>query len=229
MRAEGESRGGHPATEVVVWSSLFVASVLAVEGISPESVVGGALLGLAVVSLGTAAARQISLRSSRSPESLVRASAIAAAAGIALGAANLGSNVLLALSDHRIAERLTARLARHPSPWETVGAALLEEVVFRLFLMSVIAWIVVRAGKSGNWPFVVSLIVSSLVFSALHLLGRDLTGGGIGALYAFGVVAKSGLLGAGLGALYWRYGLTAAVLAHSLANATHQLLEPYAF
>jgi len=56
------------------------------------------------------------------------------------------------------------------------GAGLYEELLFRLIVLSVVIWIIRRAGGSPQATVVVAVIVTSLLFSAAHY--RVFTGAG---------------------------------------------------
>ena len=53
-----------------------------------------------------------------------------------------------------------------------LGAGVYEELLFRLMLLSAIAWIARRCGASARWAAVSAILVSSAVFAAAHYVGR---------------------------------------------------------
>jgi len=110
-----------------------------------------------------------------------------------------------------------------------VSVAVVEEIAFRLFLMSVVAWIAARFLNKPRTVFLTALIVSAFLFAVPHLLGRSLPTDSALALYASGVVVKSGVAGLVLGWIFWRWGLPYAMLCHFAANGLHKVFEPMVF
>lgn len=100
----------------------------------------------------------------------------------------------------------------------------------RLFLMSIVAWIASRFLNNARTVFLTALIVSAFLFAVPHLLGRPMpTHSALAALYASGVVVKSGVAGLALGWVFWRWGLPYAMVCHFAANGLHKVLEPMLF
>lgn len=104
----------------------------------------------------------------------------------------------------------------HPSGFLEVmvlslGAGVFEELVFRLFLFSGGVWLL---GRFGSWPawlsIPVMLLVSSLLFSALHHVGP------LGDPFSPEIFAFRFFAGLLLGLLFWTRGLAAAVYTHFL-------------
>ena len=118
-----------------------------------------------------------------------------------------------------------------PLTWaRVVSVAVVEEIAFRLFLMSVVAWIAARFLNKARTVFLTALIVSAFLFAVGHLLGRPLpTDSAVSALYVLGVVVKSGVGGLVLGWVFWRWGLPYAMVCHFAANGLHKVFEPMLF
>jgi membrane protease YdiL (CAAX protease family) len=116
------------------------------------------------------------------------------------------------------------------SPWgSTLAAAVVEEVVMRLAVLSALTWIASSVVSNPRRQFITALWVSSIVFGLLHV-GRPALGvWPLDQLYLGGVVLKSSLLGVFLGWVFWRWGLPYAILCHALVNATHSLCEWWLF
>jgi hypothetical protein len=96
-----------------------------------------------------------------------------------------------------------------------------EEVVFRLFVMSVMAWLVYRNAKRERLAFAIVL-----VGSAVPHLERPLPDASMLAdYYLAALMVKYTLLGVPLGWVFWRWGLPYAIICHSGANATHMALQ----
>lgn len=222
-----------PVAVGVTWL-LFLCALPFLEGQSfgLETLVGGGLIGLPLVVVGFLAAARCRCRSVPGWSNSRRAklAALALLAGLGLGAINLGANVALATADPSIQALLHERFAE-PLTWaKTVSVAVVEEVVFRLFLMSVVAWIAARFVDRTQPVFFMALIVSALLFAMMHLLGRPLPARPeFAALYASGVVLKSTVAGLVLGWGFWRWGLPFAVLCHFAANGLHKMFEPVLF
>lgn len=185
------------------------------------------LAGAAFVAIGYAAAWRLRPAAPREGRERVRLALLAIAAGAAYGLANLVANLGLAAADPAIGQVLRERITTMPI-WRTaVAAPLFEEVVYRLFLMSVLAWTAARFTRNPRTVFLAALVVSSAGFAVVHLL-RPMPGDASAALlYSTGIVVKTGAAGVLFGWLFWRWGLPYAMLAHAAANAAHQLVAPW--
>ena len=109
---------------------------------------------------------------------------------------------------------------------------IVEEILLRLFVMTLIVWLMRKVlGLFGAqhtlpaWVFWWAIVLSALLFAAGHLPvtfaslctpGNDCTPLIIRALLL------NGIGGLGFGYLYWRYGLTTAMVAHM---ATHVVMQ----
>jgi len=195
----GWTSGLDPVTVGATWVLfLFAFPFLEAQGVGFETLVGGGLIGLPLVVFGSLAASRCRAVSERNNARRAKLAILALLAGIGVGAANLGANVALAAADESIRAVLHEHLFAKPLPWaRVVSVAVVEEIVFRLFLMSVVAWIASRFLKNkARTAFLTALIVSAFVFAVPHLLGRSLpTHSALPALYASGVVVKSGVAG----------------------------------
>jgi membrane protease YdiL (CAAX protease family) len=118
--------------------------------------------------------------------------------------------------------------------WKRLLAGLLhggivEELLFRLFLLSFVAWLVSIAFAVQGKPllseaFWTANIVSALLFGLVHLPGCA----ALGALTKGSIALTMTLNGFGgliYGYLFWQSGLEAAILAHM---STHLVLQPCA-
>lgn len=109
--------------------------------------------------------------------------------------------------------------------WQGVGAALYgavcEEVMVRLFLMTLIAYVAMKVKSKKKRPtdvgVWVAIVLSAGIFGGLQLLGLqgslDLNGAVVTREIAMSVSA-----GAVFGWLYWKKGFEAAMLAHLIAS-----------
>jgi membrane protease YdiL (CAAX protease family) len=111
-----------------------------------------------------------------------------------------------------------------PPVWQGIlmmlGAAVREEILFRLFALNFFTWIGMKAFRQQSaTPFmiwVVNLLVA-LLFAWMHLIPvapvLDLN-----AIATGGAVVVATLASALLGWVYWRYGLVAAMFTHAVGG-----------
>lgn len=230
-RVAGWIAGLDPIAVGATWV-LFLLAVPFFESqeVGLEALIGGGLLGLPLVVFGYLAASRCRAVVERDNARRAKLGILALLAGIGVGAANLGANVALAAADGSIRARLQQHFAE-PLPWARVASvAVVEEIAFRLFVMSLVAWIAARFSNKARTVFLAALIVSAFLFALPHLLGRLMPpSAALAALYASGVVVKSGLAGLVLGWIFWRWGLPHAMVCHFAANGLHKVLEPMLF
>ena len=230
-RVVGWTSGLDPVTVGATWVLfLFALPSLEGQGFGLETLVGGGLIGLPLVVFGFLTASRCRAVSEQDNARRAKLAIVALLAGIGLGAVNLGANVALAAADAAIRALLHEHFAE-PLTWaRVVSVAVVEEIAFRLFLMSVVAWIAARFLNKARTVFLTALIVSAFLFAVVHLLGRPLpTHSAVAALYALGVVVKSGVAGLVLGWVFWRWGLPYAMVCHFAANGLHKVFEPMLF
>jgi hypothetical protein len=112
----------------------------------------------------------------------------------------------------------------YPPVWQGIlmmlGAAVREEILFRLFALNLFTWIGMKAFRQQSAaPFmiwVVNLLVA-LIFAWLHLiLAASLLE--LNALATAGAVALATFASAVLGWVYWRHGLLTAMLTHAVGG-----------
>jgi len=107
---------------------------------------------------------------------------------------------------------------------------IIEELLLRLFLMSLIALVLfkvfVRTKESGSipsWIFVVSIILSAVIFGLAHLPATaqiiELS-----TPIIIRAIVLNGVGGIGFGYLYWKIGLSHAIYAHALTHVFNQLI-----
>lgn len=145
--------------------------------------------------------------------------------GIAVGLANLLSNFAMASLDPSIREQMVTRWAEF-STWSVVFAEpILEEIFYRLVLVSCLAWLVSRFTRDGRKVQWIALGIAAVLFGVAHIFY-----GGVESLwYAIGMAVKSSAAGLVFGLVFWRWGLPQSMLAHCAANGVHSLLMPYLF
>lgn len=105
----------------------------------------------------------------------------------------------------------------------------IEEVMLRLFVMSLIAFLLwrlcYRSREKEQIPegaFVLANIVAAMLFAAGHLPTTFMTFENVGALVIFRCFLYNGGLGLVYGRLYRRYGIQYAMIAHA---ATHLIAK----
>jgi len=117
-----------------------------------------------------------------------------------------------------------------------IGGALEEEVVWRVGWMSSLAWIAMRVGR-GRFPrtsILIALVLSSIAFGANHVIGLwiDFSYSPDASQWVEAALVHTwsqSLCGIVFGALYWRFGLAAAVASHATVNFVGMVLMPLAF
>jgi membrane protease YdiL (CAAX protease family) len=191
-----------------------------------------AVAGAVICVLGSAAAARSRGRLPRNaPTRRWKLGLLAGALGAALGLVLLAALVSLARFEPALAARFAGRLAEPAwRPWAlALEASTLEEIVFRLFLLSGVAWLAACfvAARSGaaRAPFLVALAVSSLAFGLAHLPSWLAVTALTPPLVA-GVLALNGVGGLLFGGIFWRWGLPYAVLSHFAGDVVVQSLAP---
>jgi Type II CAAX prenyl endopeptidase Rce1-like len=207
------------------WLAFLAAPLFAGDGVGLAHV----LMGTVLVVAGYAAASRVRPLPPRKGGERVRLGLLAVAFGAAYGIANLGVNVGLAAADPAIHQVLHERITTMPLARTTVWAPLFEEVAYRLFFLSVLAWIVARFTKNPRTIFLVATVVSAVGFALVHLI-RPMPGdASMALLYSTAIVVKTTAAGLLFNWIFWRWGLPYAMLAHAAANAAHQLVSPVFF
>jgi len=103
-----------------------------------------------------------------------------------------------------------------------------EEIVMRLFLMTLIIWIVTklfrkRPGNIPSWIYWTGIIVATLIFGAGHLPATVQLFGELTTALIFRALLLNGIVGVFFGYLFWKKGLVYAMIAHMffhIANFT---------
>lgn len=108
---------------------------------------------------------------------------------------------------------------------------IIEEVLLRLFFMSLIAWIIwkvfFRKYSSENIPsgvFIVSNIVSAMAFAVGHLPSTIAIFGGLTPLLLFRCFLFNGGFGLLFGWLYRKYGIIYSVCSHAVFHIISRLI-----
>ncbi|MCY3927247.1 MAG: CPBP family intramembrane metalloprotease [Acidobacteria bacterium] len=185
----------------------------------------GGLSALIASTLGLAALAQCRPMPHRTSAEHLRLAALALGLGVAFGVANLGANYGMAVADSTIYEQMVARWSQFSSLSAVVKGPIMEEIAFRLGLLSGLAWLTARFTDNPRTIFHVALGVSALTFGIAHIF----YGGVAGPIYITGMALKSSIAGLLLGWMFWRWGLPYSIVCHSAANGIHLLLEPFFF
>jgi membrane protease YdiL (CAAX protease family) len=106
-------------------------------------------------------------------------------------------------------------------------AAVGEELVFRLFLLSLLAWLLGKVwpqedGQLSGRALWTANAVTAMIFGVAHL-------GRMTELSITGRIVMPGMLGLLLGYLYRRYGVEAAMVAHFSADVMMLVIGPALF
>jgi membrane protease YdiL (CAAX protease family) len=120
------------------------------------------------------------------------------------------------------------------SAWKALLASfyggIAEEVLLRLFLVSLFAWIALKIKKAKNgrptdFGMWLSIILASIIFGLGHLPATAqitaLTG-----IVIIRAIALNGIGGIIFGWLYWKKGLESAIIAHFVADIVLHILTP---
>jgi len=120
-------------------------------------------------------------------------------------------------------------------PWAgllaAVAAGVNEETVFRLFVLSLLAWLGGFVfGASDGRPRASVLwtanVLAALAFGAVHLADANAIGLPMNALVLTRTFLLNGIPGLVFGWLFWRYGLESAMLAHFFTDVGLYALVP---
>jgi Type II CAAX prenyl endopeptidase Rce1-like len=129
-----------------------------------------------------------------------------------------------------------AAIARSPRAfwWAAVAySGVTEEIVFRLFLLSLVVWVLRRNWlPSRRWPLAVviwiAILVAALAFGAAHLSKWSAEISRLPSL-AVSILLLNGIVGTILGYLYRRFGLEVAILCHFGGDFAVYILGPRLF
>jgi hypothetical protein len=105
-----------------------------------------------------------------------------------------------------------------------------EELVVRWGLMTLLVWLFWRFGEGGvgipsGGVVFVAIGVSAVLFGMAHLPAASAMIGQVSAGVGAYIVIANAAFGLVAGWLYWRFGLEAAILAHTLAHAVFLLVS----
>lgn len=102
-----------------------------------------------------------------------------------------------------------------------------EELQLRLFLMTLLVWIVARLRKTAPppWVYWTAIVVAALLFGVGHLPAAKQVWG-LDVIVVVRTISLNAIAGIAFGWLYWKRGLEMAVLAHFSADIVLHVLTP---
>ena len=211
------------------WLAFMAGLIAGSEVVDIGSLLLAGIVGAGLIVVGFAAAWRCRPLAPRDHAHRFRLALWAVAAGAALGVVNLAANWIIAQGSPAIRDLLVERMRGIGAREAVIAAPLVEEVLVRLFLMSVIAWVVFRATKHAGAAFGTALVGSAVCFAALHL-ARPFPGDpALTNYYRVTLLVKYTLAGVPLGWVFWRWGLPYSILCHMAANAVHLALQSRVF
>lgn len=106
---------------------------------------------------------------------------------------------------------------------------IIEEVFIRLFLMTLIVWLLsfIFKKQKGTIPssfYWIGIILAALLFGAGHLPATEALFGELTSLIIARALILNGVLGILFGYLYWKKGLEYAMIAHMMVHIVTQLI-----
>jgi len=113
-----------------------------------------------------------------------------------------------------------------------ISAGITEETIFRLFGLSLLAWLVGLAvrdsdGRPKPVVFWAANILFALGFGAAHLPTEAALGLPLNPLVVTSTLVLNGIGGLAFGWLFWTFGLEGAMLAHIMADIIRHALIPF--
>lgn len=220
-------RSPQQALAALLLTSLAFVLGLAIGGeIADVASFAAASASAVVVTLiGFAAASRCRKLPARTMADHPRLLAMSLLLGTALGLANLAANWSIAAIHPAFREVLAQRMTTLQPLVGLVASPIVEEILLRLFLCSVTAWVVWRLTARSDLAFAVGLLVSSVCFALLHLdrqMPEDPT---LANYYRLALSIKYTLAALPLGWIFWRWGLPQAIAAHMAGNAAHLIAQ----
>ena len=211
------------------WLAFMAGLIVGGEIGDMGSFVLAGLIGAGLVAGGFAAAWRSRTLPTREPAQRFRLAVWALAFGAVLGLVNLAANWIIARGAPAIRDLLVERMRALDPRDALIASPIVEEVLVRLFLLSVIAWGLLRVTRHAGAAFGTALVGSAVCFALLHL-ARPFPGDpALATYYRVTLLAKYTLAGIPLGWVFWRWGLPYSILCHMAANAAHLALQSRVF
>ena len=217
-----------PIAALATWLAFCAASALALPQPPDLLQLGlGAVVGLVLVVVGFAAAARWRRVTAHSPRARLRLGALALLVGAGLAAVLLAVLAAFSRVEPLIRARFADRLEEPPwRPWALAfESSILEEVAFRLFVLSVVAWIAVRFLERTSTVEWTAIGVAAVLFGLAHLPAWA-AATTVSAALAAAVVVLNGIAGLALGWIFCRWGLPYAILCHFAGDVVVQSLGP---
>jgi len=218
------------ATRVLgTWLAFCLAVILALP--QPPNIVNvaiGALLGALAVLAGFSAVEPVRPLDSRQSGTRVRFGLLSLAAGASLGAILLAVLLLATKVEPALRARFAGR-ATEPA-WRPLALAfessILEEVIFRLFILTATAWLVLRLSKRPAWAVSAGVATSTALFALAHLPAWSAAVATPTAMLIASVFLLNGVAALLFAWVFWRWGLPYAIFCHFAADMVVQTLAP---
>lgn len=210
---------------VAAWLAFIIGLAIqgTVNGLTSFGLAGA--IGAAIVLLGFETASRCRSLPQRSSKHRVTFAFLAVAVGGSVGVVNLAANWAIAEADPALRTLLVERFMTMP-PWQAlVAAPMTEEVVFRLFVMSVMAWAMHRVTRRPGLVVALALVGSAAIFALAHLARPLPADRMLANYYRAALMTKYTLLGVPMAWVFWRWGLPYAMVCHCAVNATHMALQ----
>ncbi|UNK57851.1 CPBP family intramembrane metalloprotease [Pseudoxanthomonas daejeonensis] len=104
---------------------------------------------------------------------------------------------------------------------------IVEELLLRLFLMTLLLWIVARRRRTAlpDWAYWLAIVIAALLFGAGHLPAAANIWG-LEPVVVLRTLLLNGIAGLAFGWLYWKRGLEMAMLAHFSADIVLHVAVP---
>ena len=203
------------------------------------SLINPALLVLGAAWIGTVLAPRVGLDApvvrlalaGASPVPVLRHQArLAVWAGLGTGLLLAGYAIATGPYFQSLGTEATSRLQALTPPFATrlLYGGIAEEILARWGVMTLGSWLVLRLLGRPAVPaagvYWIGIMTAALVFALAHLPFLYSVAGNPPLWLAMGATAINGLAGAVFGWLFWRRGLEAAMMAHTLAHVTAALI-----
>lgn len=110
-----------------------------------------------------------------------------------------------------------------------VYGGIVEEVLLRLFLMSLTVWVLSKIAARNKtlipaWIYVISILLTSIIFGIGHLPFASSIYGELTAVVLIRIILLNSIGGIGFGYLYWKKGLEYSMAAHMFTHIIMQLV-----
>lgn len=155
-----------------------------------------------------------------------------------IGVALMGSLIVVLLDVFIFSPLIGDPIKQLPSPnwWQgllaSIYGGITEEILLRLFGMTLIVWLLARITKKKgdsipNSFYWIAILFTSLLFGIGHLPATAQVFDGLSGMIVIRTLVLNGILGLWFGYVYWKRGLEYAIIAHMSADIfIHALITP---